>query len=96
MQKVEGEGLVFLEIDGSATEIELAPGQEKVVNTGYVVMMDSTVKMDVETVKGVKNIVFGGEGLFNTVLTGPGKAVLQSMPIYNVAGLIASFIPSSK
>lgn len=96
MQKLEGEGLVFLEIDGSATEIVLAPGQEKVVNTGYVAMMDATVKMDVETVKGVKNIVFGGEGLFNTVLTGPGKAVLQSMPIYSVAGVISSFIPSSK
>lgn len=95
MQKLEGHGLVFLEIDGSAHEFELAPGQEKVVNTGYVAMMDASVKMDVEMIKGVKNVVFGGEGLFNTVLTGPGKVTIQSMPIPNLAGVISGYIPTA-
>lgn len=95
MQKLSGQGIVFLEIDGSANEFTLAPGQEKIVNTGYVAMMDATVKMDVEMVKGVKNVIFGGEGLFNTILTGPGKVTIQSMPITNLAGLVGSYIPSS-
>ncbi len=95
MQKLEGQGLVFLEIDGSPHEFELAPGQEKIVNTGYVAMMDASVKMDVEMIKGVKNVVFGGEGLFNTVLTGPGKVTVQSMPIPKLAGIIRGYIPTS-
>lgn len=93
MQKLSGQGTAFIEIDGSVTEYDLAPGQQIIVDTGYVVMMDATCDMDVQMVKGVKNVVFGGEGLFNTVITGPGHVVLQTMPIFNFATLIASMIP---
>jgi len=93
MQKVSGNGVVFLEIDGSAIEYELEAGQRMVLDTGYLAMMDATCSVDIERVKGVKNMLFGGEGLFNTVVTGPGKIVVQTMPISNFAGMIASVIP---
>ncbi len=96
MQKLSGQGTAFIEIDGTAVEYELAPGQQIIADTGYVVMMDATCTMDVVTVKGVKNVLFGGEGLFNTVVTGPGRVILQSMPITAFAGTIASVLPSSK
>ena len=96
MQKLSGQGTAFIEIDGTAVEYELAPGQQIIADTGYVVMMDATCTMDVVTVKGVKNVLFGGEGLFNTVVTGPGRVILQSMPITAFAGSIASVLPSSK
>lgn len=95
MQKVSGSGIVFLEIDGSAVEYELAAGQQLIVDTGNLAMMDSTCQMDIQTVKGVKNVLFGGEGLFNTVVTGPGKVTLQTMPMSNFASEIAAQIPSS-
>lgn len=95
MQQVSGSGIVFAEVDGSAVEYELKSGQQLVVDTGNLAIMDSTVSIDIETVKGVKNVLFGGEGLFNTVLTGPGKVTLQTMPLSNFVGLIASRIPSS-
>ena len=88
MQRLSGSGLAFAEIDGHAVEYQLAPGQQMVVDTGYLAMMDATCTMDVVTVKGAKNIFFGGEGLFNTVVTGPGKIVLQTMPISGVAGMV--------
>ena len=92
MQKVSGNGLAFFEIDGATVEYNLAAGQRLVIDTGYLAMMDATVKMEVEQVKGVKNALFGGEGLFNTVVTGPGRVLLQTMPISGFAGLIASLI----
>ena len=92
MQKVSGNGLAFCEIDGATVEYNLAAGQRLVIDTGYLAMMDATVKMEVEQVKGVKNALFGGEGLFNTVVTGPGRVLLQTMPISGFAGLIASLI----
>lgn len=95
MQKISGTGLVFAEIDGSAVEYELKEGQQLVVDTGNLAIVDSTVSIDIETVKGVKNVLFGGEGIFNTVVTGPGKVTLQTMPLSNFVGLIASRIPSS-
>lgn len=94
MQKLTGNGIAFLEIDGSAVEYELAAGQQLVVDTGNLAVMDSTCQMDIQTVKGVKNVLFGGEGLFNTVVTGPGKITLQTMPMSNFAASIASQIPS--
>jgi uncharacterized protein (TIGR00266 family) len=94
MQKLSGHGMAFVEIDGSTVEYNLAAGQQIIVDTGYVAMMDASCSMDVQTVKGVKNIVFGGEGLFNTVITGPGRVVLQTMPIFNFATLVASMLPS--
>ncbi len=96
MQKISGNGIAFIEVDGSTMEYELAPGQQMVIDTGYLAMMDATVKMDIQQVKGVKNVLFGGESLFNTLVTGPGRIVLQTMPISNFAGAIASILPSKK
>lgn len=96
MQKISGRGVVFLEIDGSVVEYNLERGQSMVIDTGYLAMMDETVKMDIQQVKGVTNALFGGEGLFNTVVTGPGRVLLQTMPASNFAGVIASLLPSSK
>ena len=94
MQKISGRGLVFLEIDGSSVEYELAPGQQLIVDTGYLAIADSTVSIDIQSVKGVKNVLFGGEGLFNTVLTGPGRITLQTMPLSNFVNTIAGCLPN--
>ena len=94
MQKLSGEGIVFVEIDGSTVEYDLAPGQQMIVDTGYLAMMDATCSMDITAVKGAKNMFFGGEGAFNTVITGPGKIVLQTMPVNSVAGALIPFMPS--
>jgi len=91
MQRVTGPGAVFLEIDGAAIEYDLAPGQVMKVDTGHVALLEATVKMSITTVKGFKNVLFGGEGLFLTTLTGPGHIWLQSMPIENVAKVILPF-----
>ncbi len=95
MQKLSGQGMAFLEIDGSAVEYTLAQGQQMIVQTGSVAMMDATCQMDVQTVKGVKNALFGGEGFFNTVITGPGRVILQTMPITGFAAAIAEVLPSN-
>lgn len=92
MQKVSGSGMVFLEIDGFCKEYTLQAGQTLVVDTGHVAAMTEGCQMEVETVKGAKNIFFGGEGLFLTKITGPGKVWLQSMPIVNVAGAIQPYL----
>ena len=94
MQKISGSGIAFVEIDGSTVEYNLQPGQKLVIDTGYLAMMDATVQMEIQQIKGVKNALFGGEGLFNTVVTGPGRVLLQTMPLTGLAGLIASMIPS--
>lgn len=93
MQRISGNGMVFLEIDGSCTKYDLQPGQSLIVDTGYIAAYTGSCTMDVQTVKGFKNAVFGGEGLFNTVITGPGTVYLQSMPIYGVASAISPYIP---
>ncbi len=95
MQKLDGNGIAFLEIDGSVVEYELAAGQQIVADTGYVAYMSATCKMDIVPVKGAKNILFGGEGLFNTVVTGPGKVGLQTMPASAVAGVLLPYLPVS-
>ncbi len=92
LTQISGTGMAFLEIDGSAMEYTLAAGQRKVIDTGYLAMMDATCSMDVQTVKGVKNVLLGGEGLFNTVVTGPGKVVLQTMPLYQAARALSAFL----
>ena len=92
MQKLSGNGIAFVEIDGSAIRYNLQPGQQLIVDTGHVVLMSSTCSMDVQTVKGVKNVLFGGEGLFNTVVTGPGEVILQTMPVPKLAGAIQPYI----
>lgn len=94
MQKLSGSGIAFVEIDGDLVEYELGAGQQIIVDTGNVAGFESTVSIDIQTVSGVKNILFGGEGLFNTVLTGPGKIWLQTMPVINVANAIRPYIPT--
>ena len=96
MPRLSGSGIAFLEIDGSTMEYNLAPGQQLVVDTGYLAMMDDSVSLDVQTVKGVKNVLFGGESLFNTVLTGPGRVLLQTMPMSNFVGAISNLLPNKK
>lgn len=81
MQKLSGNGTAFIEIDGSAVEYDLAAGEQLIIDTGYLAAMDSTCSIDITTVPGLKNMFFGGEGIFNTVVTGPGHVILQSMPI---------------
>ena len=94
MQKLSGHGMAFLEIDGSAVEYDLGPGQQMIVDTGNLAMIDATCSIDIKSVKGVKNALFGGEGLFNTVVTGPGHIVLQTMPISGFAGAISAVLPN--
>lgn len=96
MQKLSGSGTAFIEIDGELVEYELQAGQKLVVDTGNVAGFESTVTIDIQKVPGVKNMLFGGEGFFNTVLTGPGKIWLQTMPIVNVAGAIQPYIITGK
>ncbi len=95
MQRLHGKGMAFVEIDGYVVEYELQAGQQMLIDTGYLAAMTSTCTMDIQHVKGIGNALFGGEGLFNTVVTGPGKIYLQTMPISNVAGAVASVIPRS-
>ena len=94
MQRLSGSGTAFVEIDGDIIEYELKAGQQIVVDTGNVAAFTPGVQMDIKQVPGVKNMLFGGEGLFNTVLTGPGRIWLQTMPISTVANAIRPFIPT--
>ena len=95
MQRLSGNGVAFLEIDGHAVTYDLAPGQSIVVDTGYLAYMSESCTMDVVTVPGIKNVLFGGEGLFHTVVTGPGQVVLQTMPISAVASTLMPYFPQS-
>lgn len=95
MQKLSGSGMAFIEIDGEICEYNLQAGQSIVVDTGNVAGYEPSVTMDIQSVPGVKNKLLGGEGLFNTVLTGPGRIILQTMPISTVADAIRTFIPTS-
>ena len=96
MQKLSGRGTAFIEIDGYAMEYELMPGQKMIVDTGYLAAMTESCTMEIQTVPGVKNMIFGGEGIFNTVITGPGKIILQTMPASNMAATLRPFFPSAK
>jgi uncharacterized protein (TIGR00266 family) len=93
MQRLSGEGIVFLELDGSIVEIDLQPGQRIKVDTGNIAFFEADVKYDVETVRGFTNIFFGGEGLFLSVLEGPGKVWLQSLNTASFAARIMGFMP---
>lgn len=94
MQRLSGRGTAFVEIDGDLMEYVLKPGQQIIVDTGNVAGFEPSVQMDIQTVPGAKNMLFGGEGIFNTVLTGPGRVWLQTMPISNVANAIRPYIPT--
>ena len=92
MQRISGNGLVFLEIDGYCKEYDLAPGQSIVVDTGYLAAMSESCTMDIQPVQGAKNLFFGGEGLFNTYVTGPGKVYIQSMPAIHTAQALSRYL----
>ena len=93
MQKISGEGTVFIEVFGSALEYNLKKNESMLIDTGSLAFMDSTCTMDVKTVKGMKNILFGGEGLFLTSITGPGKVAVQTMQIPELAKMIIPYLP---
>ncbi|MBQ3872038.1 MAG: TIGR00266 family protein [Clostridia bacterium] len=92
LQKISGNGLCFAEFDGHVVEYDLAPGQQIIIDTGNLAAMTASCQMNVKTVSGVKNVLFGGEGLFNTVVTGPGKVWLQSMPAAKLAMLLSGYV----
>ena len=94
MQKFTGPGTVFLEIHGGLASYELAAGEEKVVDGPHLAIIGSGVDFEIEKIKGMKNIMLGGEGLFNTIVRGPGKIWLQTIPIPNVAAAIAPYLPT--
>lgn len=96
MQKITGPGLVFLEVDGYCQEYDLTAGEQLVCDTGVLAIMDETCQMDIQMVKGVKNVLFGGEGLFDTVITGPGKVYLQTMTIAKLAKLMIPYMSAKK
>lgn len=92
MQRLSGSGTAFVEVDGELVEYDLAAGQQMIIDTGNVLGFESSVSIDIQQVKGLKNKLLGGEGFFNTVLTGPGRIWLQTMPISGVASAIQPFI----
>ena len=92
MQKLTGPGIAFVCLDGEIVEYTLEPDQILKVDTGHVAMYEPTVGFDIEMMKGFKNILFGGEGLFLTTLRGPGRVWLQTMPTMNLAKAIAPYI----
>ena len=94
MQKISGSGIAFLEIDGSAVSYDLQAGQKMVIDTGNLAMCDATCAIDIQKVSGVKNVLFGGEGLFNTVVTGPGRITLQTMPMSSFVKTISAALPT--
>jgi uncharacterized protein (TIGR00266 family) len=96
LQRVTGPGTVFLDLSGEVIEKTLAPGERLLVHAGHIGMQDPSVATDIQMVRGFRNILFGGEGLFLATLTGPGKIWLQSMPILNLAEEIARHLPSSR
>ena len=95
MQKASGNGLMFAEFDGHVVEYELKQGDRLILDTGHLAAMSATCTIDIQSVAGAKNKFFGGEGFFNTVVTGPGHVWIQTMPISNLAGAIHRFIPSN-
>jgi uncharacterized protein (TIGR00266 family) len=95
MQKLSGSGTALVELDGYVCEYELQSGQTMVVDTGYVAAMDATCSIEIVTVPGVKNMLLGGEGVFNTVVKGPGKVMLQTMPVNKIADVLRPYFPTN-
>ncbi|WP_407379819.1 TIGR00266 family protein [Methanobrevibacter sp.] len=95
LQKFSGNGIAFLEIDGEVIEYDLQPGEKLFVDQGHIAAMDESVDFDIERVKGAKNLLFGGEGLFLATLKGPGRVWIQTMPIAKLAEAIIPFIPTN-
>jgi len=96
LQRVTGPGTVFLDLSGEVVQKTLGPGERLRVHAGHIGMQEPSVSTDIQMVRGFRNILFGGEGLFLATLTGPGKIWLQSMPILNLAEEIARHLPSGE
>jgi uncharacterized protein (AIM24 family) len=96
LQKVTGPGWVFLDLSGEVVEKNLQPGETLKVHAGHVGVQDATVQFGITRVPGLKNMVFGGDGIFLATLTGPGRALLQSMPIVNLAEEILKHMPGGE
>jgi uncharacterized protein (TIGR00266 family) len=96
LQRLTGQGIAFLHAGGTIVNKELGPGETLRVDTGCVVGFQPSVQYDVQMVGGIKNAVFGGEGLFLTTLTGPGRVWLQSLPFARLAGRILAGVGSGK
>ncbi len=96
MNKLRGTGDVLIEIDGGAVEYDLEEGEEMIIDTGYLVMMDATCTLKAKMVPGVTNILFGGEGLFNTIVTGPGHIIIQTLPLVRFTGVVAEIMAATK
>lgn len=92
MEKLSGNGTALIEVDGSAVEYDLAAREKLTIDSGYLVLMDATCSIDIVMIKGVGNVLFGGEGLFNTVVTGPGKVVVQTMPLIQMVSTYAEYL----
>lgn len=95
LQKFTGSGMVFLEVDGEVIEYDLAPGEQLFVDQGHIAAMEESVDFDIERVKGAKNMLFGGEGLFLATLKGPGKVWIQTMPLSKLAEALIPFMPTN-
>ncbi len=93
LEQITGPGYAFLEIPGEVREYVLAAGESMKIDPGHIAAFEPTVQYDISMVKGLKNMFFGGEGLFLATLTGPGKIWLQSMPLANLAAKLAQYMP---
>ena len=96
LQRVTGPGTVFLDLSGEVVEKSLAPGERLLVHAGHIGIQEPSVATDIQMMRGFRNVLFGGEGLFLATLTGPGKVWLQSMPILNLAEEIARYMPGDR
>ena len=96
LQRVTGPGTVWLDLSGEVVVEELAPGQRLLVHAGHVGIQTPGVQFSIQMVRGFRNVLFGGEGLFLATVTGPGKVWLQSMPVMNLAEEIAKFLPTQR
>lgn len=96
MQRVTGPGTVFLDLSGEVVQKELAPRERLLVHAGHIGMQEPSVGIDIRMVRGFRNVLFGGEGLFLATLEGPGRVWLQSMPILNLAEEIGRYLPGNE
>ena len=94
LEKLSGQGAAFLEVDGDVVEKDLSPGEVIKIDTGNVVAFQNGMPYEIETVQGFKNILFGGEGLFLTKITGPGKVIMQTQNISDFAKMISNMLPN--
>lgn len=95
LQRLTGPGTAFVAIDGELVEVSLAKGEGLLVDTGHVGMFEPTIDFDIQVMKGFKNIIFGGEGIFLASLKGPGKVWLQTLPAGRLAARLRHYLPTA-